>query len=128
MASKLFGAYKSTDSVLGYLAYAANITQSATSAPSATISRNDFSPTTLTWARTGSGVYTVTSSTAIFTAGRTIVTIPPSLTSLSQVSYVVTSTTVITITTSVLSVIATVLSATPADNLLNTFLIIQVWD
>lgn len=128
MASKLFGSYKSTDSVLGYLAYAANITQATTAAPSATVSRNDFSPTTFTWARVSAGIYTLTTNNPTFTSGKCQVIIPSSLTGLTNVIAVITSSTVITFTTNVTSVITTVLSVTPTDNLFNTFLQIQVWD
>lgn len=128
MSSKIFGSYIQSNSILGYLSYAAGVTQSTTSAPSATVSKNDFGATTFTWARTTAGVYTVTASTAIFTSGKTQVIIPASLTGLTNVTYIVTSTTVITFTTNVTSVIATVLSVTPTDSLFNTFVQIQVFD
>ena len=55
-----------------YTVYTALITQASSAAPIATILQNTTGDT-LTWARTGAGTYTVTSSTALFTANKTAV-------------------------------------------------------
>ena len=55
-----------------YTVYTALITQASSAAPIATILQNTTGDT-LTWARTGAGTYTVTSSTALFTADKTAV-------------------------------------------------------
>ena len=52
--------------------YVALLTQASTNAPVATILSNNLTAT-LTWARTGIGVYTLTANAAIFTANKTIV-------------------------------------------------------
>ena len=55
-----------------YNSYTALLTQTSTNAPVATILSNNLTAT-LTWARTGVGVYTLTANAAIFTANKTIV-------------------------------------------------------
>jgi hypothetical protein len=55
-----------------YTVYTALITQAGVAAPTAKILQNTTGDT-LTWARTGAGAYTVTSSTALFTADKTAV-------------------------------------------------------
>ena len=55
-----------------YDSYVALLTQASTNAPVATILSNNLTAT-LTWARTGIGVYTLTANAAIFTANKTIV-------------------------------------------------------
>jgi len=55
-----------------YNSYVALLTQTSTNAPVATVLSNNLTAT-LTWARTGVGVYTLTASAAIFTANKTIV-------------------------------------------------------
>ena len=55
-----------------YTVYTALITQAAGAAPTATILQNTTGDT-LTWARTGAGAYTATSTTALFTADKTAV-------------------------------------------------------
>lgn len=55
-----------------YNSYVALLTQASTNAPVATILSNNLTAT-LTWARTGIGVYTLTANAAIFTANKTIV-------------------------------------------------------
>jgi len=54
------------DPTAGYSSYVALITQVDTAAPTAKILQNTTGAT-LTWARTSAGIFTVTSSTAIFT-------------------------------------------------------------
>ena len=55
-----------------YDSYTALLTQASTKAPVATVLSNNLTAT-LTWARTGVGVYTLTASAATFTANKTIV-------------------------------------------------------
>ena len=57
---------------LGYTAYTALLTQTGNNAPSATILKNNTGYT-YTWARTGSGTYTITASGNAFTNNKTIV-------------------------------------------------------
>lgn len=52
--------------------YAASITQSGSSAPTATVFLNAIGQT-MTWARSSAGVFTVTAGAAAFTAGKTLV-------------------------------------------------------
>ena len=55
-----------------YDSYVALLTQAGTAAPVATVLSNNLTAT-LTWARTGVGVYTLTASAATFTANKSIV-------------------------------------------------------
>jgi len=55
-----------------YNSYVALLTQAGTAAPVATVLSNNLTAT-LTWARTGVGVYTLTASAATFTANKTII-------------------------------------------------------
>ena len=55
-----------------YNSYVALLTQAGTAAPVATVLSNTLTAT-LTWARTGVGVYTLTASAATFTTNKTIV-------------------------------------------------------
>ena len=55
-----------------YNSYVALLTQAGTAAPVATVLSNNLTAT-LTWARTGVGVYTLTASAPTFTANKTIV-------------------------------------------------------
>ena len=57
---------------LGYTIYTALLTQAGTAAPVATILQNTTGGT-FTWTRQSAGNYTVTASTALFTADKTIV-------------------------------------------------------
>ncbi len=57
---------------LGYTLYTALLTQTGTNAPVATILQNTTGGT-LTWTRQSAGNYTVTASSALFTANKTIV-------------------------------------------------------
>ena len=67
-----FTAGSVTSAGLGYTSYVALLTQTGTAAPVATVLSNNLT-TTLTWARTGAGIYTLTASAATFTANKTIV-------------------------------------------------------
>ena len=55
-----------------YNSYVALLTQAGTAAPVATVLSNNITAT-LTWARAGVGVYTLTASAATFTANKTII-------------------------------------------------------
>jgi len=57
---------------VGYTAYTALLTQAGGSAPVATVLKNNTGYT-YTWARTGSGTYTLTASGSAFTNNKTIV-------------------------------------------------------
>ncbi len=57
---------------LGYTVYTALITQAGAAAPVATIMQNTTGKT-FTWARTGSGTYTITANGSAFTSSKTIV-------------------------------------------------------
>lgn len=106
-----------------YKTYQGIVTQVATGAPSSTILNNDFSPTTLTFARTSAGIYTITANTAIFTANKTVVTLSLPLVGLVTYFATITSTTVITLTSSLQANVATVLTSVPTDSLLNLTLV-----
>ena len=60
------------DTAVGYKSYTALLTQSGGDAPVATVLRNDTGQV-LTWARTGVGTYTLTSSVALFDNDKTAV-------------------------------------------------------
>jgi len=82
---------------LGYTVYTALITQTGTAAPVATILKNNTGAT-FTWARTGSGTYTITASSNTFTSNKTIVFFNlGEYTFASQQPWVRTSDTVITL-------------------------------
>ena len=55
-----------------YTVYTASLTQAGTAAPVATIMQNTTGKT-FTWARTGSGTYTITASSNAFTNNKTLV-------------------------------------------------------
>ncbi len=55
-----------------YNSYVALLTQAGTAAPVATVLSNNLTAT-LTWARTGVGVYTLTANAATFTTNKTII-------------------------------------------------------
>jgi len=59
-------------SVAGYKTYTALLTQAGTAAPVATILQNTTSET-FTWTRQSSGNYTITASSALFIANKTMV-------------------------------------------------------
>ena len=81
----------------GYKVYTALLTQAGTAAPVATILKNNTGAT-FTWARTGSGTYTITASSNTFTSNKTIVFFNlGEYTFASQQPWVRTSDTVITL-------------------------------
>lgn len=88
-----------------YESYEALVSQSGTSNPSITALNNDFTGTTLSWTRTGAGVYTITANNPIFTS-KTSVYSGQLQNPAANLKYVVTSTTVITITTNIVSLIS----------------------
>ena len=57
---------------LGYTVYTALVSQSGAAAPTDTILKNNTGYT-YTWARTGSGTYTITASGNAFTSNKTVV-------------------------------------------------------
>ena len=57
---------------LGYTLYTALLTQAGTAAPVATVLQNTTGGT-ITWTRTGTGAYTATISSSLFTSNKTIV-------------------------------------------------------
>lgn len=106
--------------------YQTIVSQTGTAAPAVSGSlvptSTYASGTTFTWARSSTGVYTLTASTAVFnTAGKTSVFISPLNNLNGAVTAVITSSTVITITTAVQSLAVLGLlgfTATPTDALL----------
>ncbi len=104
---------KFISSYLGYSSYSALLTQSSTAAPSEGSVVNKFSGITFTWARSNTGIYTITASSAIFTANKTAVIMSAEGTQKTLFDIVVTSTSVITLTTSTLAF------ATPSSILAN---------
>lgn len=111
---------KPTIPTSAYSSYQAMVSQTGTSAPSATSLVNSLG-VTFTWARTSAGVYTITASTAVFTAGKTGIFVKPLNNLNGAISTIVTSTTVITVTTAVQSLAVLGLlgfTATPTDALL----------
>lgn len=103
--------------------YQTVVSQTGTSAPavggSLTPLNSYAGAPTFTWARTGTGVYTLTAGSAVFsTAGKTAVILGPLNNLNGQYTAVVTSSTVITITTAVQSLAVLGLlgfTATPTD-------------
>jgi|TARA_E500000318_G_scaffold111496_1_gene130313 hypothetical protein len=71
-ATKNFTVDSVVSAGLGYTAYAALISQSGTNAPTATVLKNNTGHT-YTWARTGSGTYTITANGNAFTNNKTVV-------------------------------------------------------
>lgn len=114
--------------------YQTIVSQTGTAIPAVTSGfapLNTYTGTpTFTWARTSSGVYTLTASSAVFNVanGKTAVFISPLSNPLSNIVYTVTSTTVITFTTSTLNVISLLLGATATDALLSkTMIYVQTY-
>lgn len=108
--------------------YQALVSQSGTSAPTATVGENDFGGTTFTWARTGAGTYTLTASAATFTSGKTAVINSQLNNPLANFTYTVTSSTVITIKTTLNSILTLILTPTNTDALLsNTMVYVIVY-
>ncbi len=85
-----------------YDSYVALLTQTGTAAPVATVLSNNLTAT-LTWARTGTGIYTLTANAATFTANKTIVFLNNgsdlTATQVPPIVWTRTSDTVLTITT-----------------------------
>lgn len=84
-----------------YKVYDATLTQTGTSAPTATVGQNNIGQT-MTWARSSAGVYTVTAGAAAFTANKTQVLLGCFAFvagKMRDIYCTVTSTTVITIST-----------------------------
>lgn len=116
--------------------YQTIVSQTGTSAPAVS---GGFTPVnsyagapTFTWARTGTGVYTLTASSAVFnTSGKTGVFITPPQNLNGSFRAVVTSSTVITVTTAVQSLAVLGLlgfTATPTDALLSgTMIYVQTY-
>lgn len=105
-----------------FTSYEALVSQSGTSAPSATVANNGFTGVTFTWARTSAGVYTLTASSAVFTSGKTGIFFQPLANLNAGIKATVTSTTVITVTAAVQSVAVLGLlglTTTPTDALLS---------
>lgn len=67
-----FTAGSVTSAGLGYTSYTALLTQTGTAAPVATVLSNNLK-NAVTWASTGTGIYTLTASAATFTNNKTIV-------------------------------------------------------
>lgn len=108
--------------------YQSLVTQSGTSAPTGSTLHNDFGSTTFTWARTGTGTYTLTANSPVFTSGKTAVLMSNPNAFLNNFKYTVTSSTVITFQTATLSVISLLLTPGNADNLLsNTMIYVIVY-
>lgn len=84
----------SMQSQTGISRYSGNITQAGTAVPTVVVQDNDYLQT-MTWGRTGVGVYTLTASYAAFTVGKTRAWI---IAAGGIVTGVLTSTTVITFT------------------------------
>lgn len=105
-----------------YNSYQAGVTQTGTSAPSATQFVNQLGAT-MTWARTSAGLYTLTAGSAVFTANKTFILLSNPITGLVSYLVVPTSTSVITVSTLLLSVIATVLTAVNTDALMTNLLV-----
>lgn len=105
-----------------YKSYQTILTQTGTSAPSASDKFNDLLAT-MTWARTSAGLYTVTAGSAVFTTNKTVIVLSNPITSLVSYIVVPTSTTVITFSSVLSSVVATVLTATLTDALITNLLV-----
>lgn len=113
--------------------YQTIVTQAGTAAPAIS---GGFSPIntysgtpTFTWARTSTGVYTLTAGSAIFnTSGKTGIFMQMPNNPLANFKAVVTSTTVITITTTLNSILTLILTPTATDALLsNTMIYVQTY-
>lgn len=70
------GNLSATTAVVPYTKYVATLTQTGTSAPTATVLENTTG-STVTWTRTGSGLYTGTFSSAILASGKRFLLISP---------------------------------------------------
>lgn len=113
--------------------YQTIISQTGTSAPTAAITAlNTYSGApTMTLARTGAGVYTITASAAVFSTTKTALFTSTLNNALANLTYVVNSSTVITVTTSInnlTSLLGLGFTATATDGLLSkTMFAIQTY-
>ena len=83
---------------LGYTVYTALLTQAGTAAPVATVLQNTTGGT-ITWTRTGTGAYTATISSSLFTSNKTIVFINGGSGPVSTMFWESPTTTTVTIST-----------------------------
>jgi len=83
---------------IGYTAYASIVTQAGAVAPTEVLLKNGTTAT-MTWARTGPGVYTCTASSAVFTAAKTVVFFNQGQVNASAWNWAHTSTSIITLNT-----------------------------
>lgn len=118
------------DSISTYLRsskrYVANLTQSSTTAPVATVLENDLGEVPV-FARTSAGLYTITTTTK-FTSAKTTVGFgtPIAVNSMASIQAVLTSTSVITFTT--LDYKTSDDTSAPLDGMLtNTMIVIEVF-
>lgn len=106
--------------------YQTIISQSGTAAPTNLITPIDTysGAPGMTWARTGTGVYTLTAGSAIFnTSGKTGIFVEPLANPVNNLVCVVTSSTVITCTSSSLGIISLLFGATAADSLVSKIMV-----
>lgn len=106
-------------SLFPYTAYHAIITQTGTSAPTVVREDSNFVGKTFTWARTGTGTYTLTSSSPVFTSGKTAAFISNQQTALNVATYTITSSSVITFATSVTGLVSLIIGSVSTDALFN---------
>ena len=85
---------------LGYTVYTALLTQAGTAAPVATILQNTTGGA-IVWTRTGTGAYTATISSSLFTSNKTIVFINGGNPNLATIYWANPTTTTVTISTPV---------------------------
>ena len=83
---------------IGFTAYASIVTQAGAVAPTEVLLKNGTTAT-MTWARTGAGVYTCTASGAVFTAAKTVVFFNQGQVNASAWNWAHTSTSIITLNT-----------------------------
>lgn len=87
------------------------VSQTGIGTPTALRMDSNYNAVTLTWNRTGIGVYTLTASQPIFSiTGRTVCFIGGLINNNYKLSYIITSPTVITFTTSVISIASTIVN------------------
>jgi len=109
------------DGIVGYTTYVARVTQASTAAPVATIIANDTG-LTFTWARTGTGVFTVTPSSA-FVVNKTWIQMTG-----GDVSTGVTMVTVKNITTASASAVnSNLINGAVADGITAAFIEIRIY-
>lgn len=111
--------------------YQAFVTQTGTATPTAVQFVNDFGGVTFAWGRTGTGTYTLTASSPVFTSNKTAVLMSTPSNPLAAFKYTVTSSTVITFGTSLQSLASLLtlnLATTPTDALFaNTMIYVLVY-